>query len=288
MKYPVVATTYEQYLAEIERFPLLTPKEEFDLAVRWYRHRDIEAAKRLVTSNLRFVVKIALEYKRYGAQLIDLIQEGNIGLMKAVKRFNPYKGYRLISYAVWWIRAQIHAFLMKTWSLVKIGTTQAQRKLFAHRKELATLGSPQDERIQRTTESLAKELKVKDKEVLEMELRLSARDFSLDAPIKGETEGTTYLDQWAHEAPNQETRLVEVDRMKRVRSSIEQAMKKLSPRENEVVERRLLTDPPMTLQKIGEEFHISRERVRQIEASALKKLRASLTLPKELLPAATG
>ncbi|MBI4208954.1 MAG: RNA polymerase factor sigma-32 [Deltaproteobacteria bacterium] len=288
MNFQGVATTYQLYLAEVEHFPLLAPKEELDLALQWRTHHNIEAARRLVTSNLRFVVKVALEYKRYGAPIMDLIQEGNIGLMKAVKKFDPHKGYRLISYAVWWIRAQIQSFILKTWSLVKLGTTQAQRKLFAHRRELATLGSPTESPAQKTVESLAKELNVKNEEVLEMELRLSARDFSLDSQIDGDSQTTTYVEQLADESADPEISLVQVDEQKQIHASIRQAMNVLTPKETQIIEKRLLTEPPRTLQEIGDELKITRERVRQIEEQALKKLRTSPSLSKELLPATLG
>ncbi len=288
MSFQGLATTYSLYLAEVERFPLLTPKEERNLAIQWHKHHDVEAARQLVTSNLRFVVKVALEYKNYGAPLMDLIQEGNIGLMKAVKKFNPYKGYRLISYAVWWIRAQIRSFVMKTWSLVKLGTTQAQRKLFAHRHELATLGSPEENPVQKTAESLAKELHVKNEEVLEMELRLSARDFSLDSRREDGTQATAYAESLMDESSDPETSLVQVDEQKHLHASVRRAMNALTPKETLVIQKRLLTESPRTLQEIGDELKITRERVRQIEEQALKKLRTSISLPKELLPAVAG
>jgi RNA polymerase sigma-32 factor len=288
MTFQGVATTYQLYLAEVERFPLLTPKEELDLALQWRTRHNIEAARQLVTSNLRFVVKVALEYKRYGAPIMDLIQEGNIGLMRAVKKFDPHKGYRLISYAVWWIRAHIRSFILKTWSLVKLGTTQAQRKLFAHRRELATLGSPNESPAQKTAESLAKELNVKNKEVVEMEIRLSARDFSLDSQINDDPGTTTYAEHLPDERIDPETSLVQVDEQKQIHTSLHQAMNALTPKETLVIEKRLLTESPRTLQEIGDELKITRERVRQIEEQALKKLRTSLSLPKELLPATLG
>src|SRR3989304_8225256 len=179
---PVVKNSLETYLVQINQFPLLNQEEEFKLAVRYRKHNDIEAAHKLITSNLRFVVKVAFEYKSYGVKLLDLIQEGNIGLMMAVKKFNPYKGYRFISYAIWWIRAYIQNFIIKTWSLGKIGTTQAQKKLFYKigkvRKAMEAEGTDD-----KKYELLASDLDVAKKDIIEMEQRMSSRDLSLDTPF---------------------------------------------------------------------------------------------------------
>ena len=192
----------ESYLAQINQFPLLTRDEEFKLAVKYRKYNDIESAQQLITANLRFVVKVAFEYKSYGVKLQDLIQEGNIGLMMAVKKFNPYKGYRFISYAIWWIRAYIQNFIIKTWSLVKIGTTQAQKKLFYKigkvRKALESDG-PREKKYER----LAKDLDVAKEDIIEMEQRMAARDLSLDAPFD-EGQELTHLDLLREDSPNQE------------------------------------------------------------------------------------
>src|SRR4030066_1992334 len=189
---PVVKNSLESYLTQINQFPLLTQEEEFKLATRYRKNNEIEAAQKLITSNLRFVVKVAFEYKSYGVKLQDLIQEGNIGLMMAVKKFNPDKGYRFISYAIWWIRAYIQNFIIKTWSLVKIGTTQAQKKLFYKigkvRKALESDGA-----IEKKYELLAKDLDVAKEDIIEMEQRMAARDLSLDAPFD-EAQELTPLD----------------------------------------------------------------------------------------------
>src|SRR5512139_2768355 len=195
----------ESYLREINPLPLLTPEKEFKLAVRYRKYNDREAAEELVTSNLRFVVKVAFEYKTYGIKLLDLIQEGNIGLMMATMKFNPYKGYRFISYAVWWIRAYIQNFIIKTWSLVKIGTTQAQKKLFYKigkvRKALES-----DSENERKYERLAQDLEVAKEDIIEMEQRMSARDLSLDAPFDEDRE-LTHLDLLHEDSLNQEETL---------------------------------------------------------------------------------
>jgi len=199
---PVVKNSLETYLMQINQFPLLTPEEEFDLAVKYRKDNDIGAAHKLITANLRFVVKVALEYKSYGVKLLDLIQEGNIGLMMAVKKFNPHKGYRFISYAIWWIRAYMQNFIIKTWSLVKIGTTQAQKKLFYKigkvRKELES-----DPGNEKKYERLAKDLDVPKEDIIEMEQRMASRDLSLDAPFD-EGKELTHLDLLHEESPNQD------------------------------------------------------------------------------------
>jgi len=265
---PVVADALTQYLSRVEGFPLLSREEEHDLAVRYYEHKDIEAAHRLVTSNLRFVVKIAMEYRHYRARLLDLIQEGNIGLMIAVKKFNPYKGYRLISYAVWWIRAYIHAFIMKTWSLVKIGTTQAQRRLFA---EFSSSRNKDDN----AHAAIAEKLNISEKEVVEAEMRMSRPDFSLDAEL-GDGSRFTHLDLLADSRPSQEETLEEKEEKNLIERNLHKAIQKLHPREEFVLKHHLLAENPMTLQEIGKKLNITRERVRQIEEKTIAKLRQHL------------
>lgn len=206
MKLPIFTGTLDLYIAEINRFPILTPEEEFKLAMRLKKDNDMEAAEKLIVSNLRFVVKIAHEYRSYGFKLADLIQEGNIGLIHAVKKFDPEKGYRLISYAVWWIRAYIQNYLIKSWSIVKIGTTQAQRKLFFKlnqaRKQLETISKKNPE-----FSEIADSLGVKGSEVAEMDLRMGARDLSLNKLI-GDDGETSHLDFLTHDGDNQETSVI--------------------------------------------------------------------------------
>lgn len=276
---PVVRDSLELYIKEINRFSLLSREEESELAMRWYEHQDVRAAHQLITANLRFVVKVANEFKRYGAKLKDLIQEGNIGLMMAVKKFNPHRGYRVISYAVWWIRAYIQNFIIRTWSLVKIGTTQAQRKLFFKLRE-ARRKIEAENREDRASE-LAKALDVRDSDVIEMELRLAARDFSLDAKIDGES-NTAHLDTLPDHGPSQEEVLARAEQQVLVRKSLEVALNKLNERERTIIEQRLLAEKPRTLKDLGEEMNISRERVRQIEEATKKKMR------KYLAPALAG
>ena len=260
----------ESYLREINHFPLLTPGEEFKLAARYRKHNDREAAEELITSNLRFVVKVAFEYKTYGIKLLDLIQEGNIGLIMAIKKFNPYKGNRFISYAVWWIRAYIQNFIMKSWSLVKIGTTQAQKKLFYKigkvRKALAADGESEGK-----YEHLASDLDVKKGDIIEMEQRMSARDFSLDSPLDDNHE-STHLDLLQESSLNQEESLG-LEQEKKIRErEVLSAMKHLNYKEEYVIRNRIMSDSSLTLREIGSHLKLSRERVRQIESEALKKL----------------
>lgn len=285
MRLPAVTDILDLYIAEINRFPILTPDEEFRLAVRFRKFNDMEAAEKLVTANLRFVVKIAHEYKNYGVKLIDLIQEGNIGLMHAVKKFDPYRGYRLISYAVWWIRAYIQNFIMKSWSIVKIGTTQAQRKLFFKlnqaKKELESLSRKNPE-----FSEIAQLLNVKEHEIEEMDQRIGGRDVSLDATINDEGE-SAFIDQLVDDGHSQEEVLIKKEEAALVKKNIAGALQKLSERESYIVQHRTMSDEPETLQEIGDKFHITRERARQIEQEALRKLRTALPYlgpEPELLP----
>ena len=261
------------FLKEIEKYPVLSKEEEYKLAVRYSEEKDLEAANTLVVSNLRFVVKIASEYLSYGFPLSDLVQEGTIGLMKAVKKFDPYKGYRLISYAVWWIRAGIQNHIMKFWSHVKIGTTQAQRKLF-HKigRAKKELNIENNEMTENEVLKVANLFGVKDKDVIDMEFRMASRDFSLDS-ASTEDNTVTYLDALSDGRANQEDVLQSLETDKLAMEGIRYGLEKLSPREQKVIERRYLKTPPEKLRELGEELGISKERVRQIEVNALKKLK---------------
>lgn len=272
---PVVKNSLQTYLIQINQFPLLTPEEEFDLAKKYRESNDISAAHKLITSNLRFVVKVALEYKSYGVKLLDLIQEGNIGLMMAVKKFDPDKGNRFISYAIWWIRAYMQNFIIKTWSLVKIGTTQAQKKLFYKigqvRKALES--DPENEK---KYELLAEDLDVPKEDLIEMEQRMASRDLSLDAPFD-EGKELTHLDLLQEESLNQEETLAH-EQEKGVRErEVQKALKRLNDKEVFIIKNRIMSDDPLTLQEIGTQLKLSRERVRQIEGEALKKLKKEMS-----------
>jgi RNA polymerase sigma-32 factor len=269
---PAVADNLTLYLAEINRFPVLSAEEEHRFAVKFYEEKDLDAAHRLITSNLRFVVKIAAEYRSYGMKMLDLIQEGNVGLMMAVRKFNPFKGFRLISYAVWWIRAYIHNYIISTWSLLKIGTTQAQKKLFfkLNQAKNAIKGLTGDDDLEATALSLD----VKETEVEEMEQRMRGES-SLDAEVL-DGEGFTLLESLADDRQNQEELLGDLQEQVLLRNEINQALTGLNEKERFVIEQRVTADTPMTLQEIADHFSISRERVRQIEEGALKKMRTAL------------
>ena len=275
MEVPAVTGTLDLYMAEINRFPILAADEEFRLAVRLKKYNDMEAAEKLVVSNLRFVVKIAHEYRNYGLKLADLVQEGNIGLMHAVKKFDPYKGYRLISYAVWWIRAYIQNYIIKSWSLVKIGTTQTQRKLFYKlaqaRKMLQNLSEKRPE-----FEEIAETLGVRPEQIEEMDLRMSSRDLSLDAQVTEDGE-STHMDYLMYDGEDQETTLIKKEEMALVQHNIAGALAKLSEKESFIIRNRVMADNPLTLQEIGDRYHVTRERARQIEKQALRKL--ALAIP---------
>jgi RNA polymerase sigma-32 factor len=273
-------SSLERYMAEVNRYHVLSREEEQTLARRFYYEGDLCAAHHLVLANLRFVVKVAHEYRGYGLKVLDLIQEGNIGLMIAVKNFNPEKGYRLISYAVWWIRAQIQSFVLRSWSLVKLSGSKIHRKLFFKlrgvraRAEAAAQGQEVVSRQQ-----LAEKLDVGEDDILEMETRLAARDFSLDTALDDSSStSTTHLDRLTHNT-QQETTLSAEDKLVQAQSThllqqhIQGILDELNDKERTILEDRLLNDEPKTLADLGSQWGISRERVRQIEHKVIQKLR---------------
>ena len=267
----------DQYISEINRYSVLSREEESRLARKYRDAQDLDSAHMLVVSNLRFVAQAAHEYRGYGLKLLDLIQEGNIGLMMAVKKFDPEKGYRLISYGVWWIRAYIQNFIMRSWSLVKLGTTQAQRKLFfklRSERERANKRAGDGERA--STKSLADRLAVGEKDVVDMEQRLAARDFSLDVELQ-EGARQTHLDLLTDELEeSQEELYAEKEEREVLRTKVDEAMEAFNEKERYIVQNRLMTDEPQTLQTIGQNFGISRERARQIEGNVIRKIRVAL------------
>jgi RNA polymerase sigma-32 factor len=271
---PVLSDSLSLYIAQIRDFEVLSKEEEYRLSHAYHVHGNLDAAQRLICANLRFVVKIAHEYRGYGLKLLDLIQEGNIGLMKALKKFDPERGLRFITYAVWWIRAYMHNFIIRNWSLVKIGTTQAQKKLFFKlnqaRKTIQRLTGGDD------TQAIALELNVRDKEVEDMSLRMAGRDTSLDATLI-EGEGFSLLDSLPDERENQEDLLINNQEKELKASRVHDAMCHLNERERRIVEDRILSDEPCTLQALADDYGISRERIRQLEKNALEKLRKALT-----------
>jgi RNA polymerase sigma-32 factor len=277
---PSTTSSLELYLSEINRFPLLTVDEEQRLARLFRESGDTRAAHRLVTANLRFVVKVAYEYRSYGFRMADLIQEGNIGLMKAVQKFDPDKGIRLISYAVWWIRAYIQNYILKSWSLVKLGTTQAQRKLFFSlartKRELDKLSVEHGiDSDGQDAAKVAKKLRVKPGEVREMEQRMEGRDLSLDAPM-GEDGGYSHVDFVVSGASSQDDELSGAQEQQMLTGKVGDALARLDARERFIIEMRVMSDRPLTLKELGEHFGFSRERARQLEIRAKEKLKQEL------------
>jgi RNA polymerase sigma-32 factor len=284
MNYPVLSNNLDIFLAQIRSIKPLSAEREFEVAIKYSETGDVEAAHELVVSHLPFVVKIAYKYKYYMLPMQDLIQEGTIGLMKAVKRFDPHKGYRLVSFAIWWIKAYIKNFILKSWSLVKLGTTQAQRKLFFR---IGDIGEhlDQDSRDTRIGE-LASELKVSTDDVIEVEARVRARDRFLNETV-GEDRDLTAIELLEDLGPDQEELLIEHETSKELKTATRRALKKLDQRERFIIKKRFMEESPWTLQKLGEHFGTSRERVRQLETRALTKLRREFSpyLFQEAVPA---
>lgn len=276
---PVAEDGFQKYLAEVKLFPLLTPEEEIALANDLRENHSKSAAHRLITSHLRLVVAIASKYKGYGLPIVDLVAEGNIGLMQAVKKFDPDKGFRLATYAMWWIRASIQEYILKSWSLVKIGTTTAQKKLFfglnKAKKRIKALeaGDLRPEHVAQ----IADEMNVADYEVVDMNRRLGHKDLSLNVPMIGH-EGTIseWQDRLEDESDNQEIVIAETQEERYRKILIQEAMAQMSEREQEIIKARKLTDPPIILEELSEKFSISRERVRQIEVRAFEKLKENV------------
>ena len=266
-----------QYMAEVRRHPLLTREEEHALAVRWVEGNDAEAAKQLVTSNLRLVVKIAHEYKRAYQNLLDLVQEGNVGLIQAVKKFDPYRGVKLSTYSGWWIRAYILKFILNNWRLVKIGTTQNQRKLFFNlRKQVDRL---KQAGVDPTPERIAAALDVSEAEVIEMDRRLSAPDMSLDAPLTGggdEDDGRTRMDIIEDSSDDPEVEVESTEFKDILHAKLRRFGATLSGRELEIFRDRIVADEPITLQELGDRWGVSRERARQLEKRMVLRLREFL------------
>ncbi|MGB3274052.1 MAG: RNA polymerase sigma factor RpoH [Xanthobacteraceae bacterium] len=265
------------YLAEIRKFPMLEPHDEYMLAKRWREHDDREAAHKLVTSHLRLVAKIAMGYRGYGLPISEVVSEGNVGLMQAVKRFEPDKGFRLATYAMWWIKASIQEYILRSWSLVKMGTTANQKKLFFNlRKAKSKISALDDGDLHPDQVKLiAKRLGVTEQDVVEMNRRLGG-DASLNAPIRDDGEPGEWQDWLVDHAPSQETVLAESEEYDHRRRALVGAMKVLNPRERRIFEARRLADDPMTLEDLASEFGVSRERVRQIEVRAFEKVQSAV------------
>jgi RNA polymerase sigma-32 factor len=274
---PVPTTSLEHYVAEISNYPVLSRKEEYDLAMKYKKDGDLEAARKLVTHNLRFVIKVSNEYKDYGISIMDLIQEGNIGLMKAVQRFDPTKGYRLISYAVWWIRAYVQNYIIRTFRLIKLGTTEAQRKLFYKlRSTKLKMGITDEAPTPKEYKAIAEELRVPLKSVIEMDQRMTSRDVSLNALVSRTGEKATYIDFIEDQVVSQEELISSIEEQEKVKKNLRIAVKSLNDREQYIIKSRVLKQRPLTLEELSKQLKVSKERVRQIEKSALKKMKAFL------------
>jgi RNA polymerase sigma-32 factor len=265
-----------RYLQEIRQFPMLDPDEEFMLAKRWKEHADAKAAQKLITSHLRLVAKIAMGYRGYGLPIGEVISEGNVGLMQAVKRFEPDRGFRLATYAMWWIKASIQEFVLRSWSLVKIGTTANQKKLFFNLRRLKGQIQALEEGDLKPDQVklIARRLGVEEEEVISMNRRLGG-DTSLNAPVKADAEGE-WQDWLVDDSANQEETLVENEEADLRKALLAEAMTKLSERERRVLEARKLQDDPATLEDLSQEFGVSRERIRQIEVRAFEKIQKAV------------
>ena len=265
------------YLEQIRRFPMLEPQEEYMLAKQWREQGDRDAAHRLVTSHLRLVAKIAMGYRGYGLPISEVISEGNVGLMQAVKRFEPEKGFRLATYAMWWIKASIQEYILRSWSLVKMGTTANQKKLFFNLRKAKSKISALQEGDLRPDQvaSIAKRLGVTEKDVVDMNRRLGG-DSSLNAPIREDGDSGEWQDWLADDSASQESVMAEGEELDNRRKALSQALGVLNDRERRIFEARRLADEPITLEELAEEFGVSRERVRQIEVRAFEKVQKAV------------
>jgi RNA polymerase sigma-32 factor len=262
-----------RYLRDIWRFPVLTADEEYMLALRWREHGDVDAAHKLVTSHLRLVAKIAMKYRGYGLPVADLLSEGNIGLMKAVKKFEPERGFRLATYAIWWIKAAMTEYVLRSWSLVRMGTMAAQKKMFFNLRRLKSRLEILDngDISFDDARALAKRLNVSEEEIVDMNRRISSRDASLNTPL-GEEEGMEFQDTLVDDSPSPEALAIRGDEASRRRRMLVDALKTLNERERHIFVERRLKDDPVTLEELGQQYGISRERVRQLEARAFEKV----------------
>jgi len=281
IRLPVLAqdASLVRYLNEIRQFPMLSEEEEHSLAMKWYTEQDLKSAQKLVTSHLRLVAKIAMQYKGYGLPMNDIISEGTVGLMIAVKKYDPYKGYRLATYAMWWIKAQIQDYVLKSWSMVKMGTSATQKKLFFNlrkiRNRLMHMNQgrlPSDE-----ADIIAKELNVPKSDVIEMNNRFNHYETSLNDSAYSE-EGTEVLDTIAEPSDNQEVLLLESSEMEFKKKKLAKAMETLNDREQEIIRERKLKENPTTLEVLSKRFKVSNERIRQIEEKAMQKLQAAVAV----------
>ena len=278
-----------RYLAEIKKFPILAPEEEYMLAKRWEEHQDTEAAAKLVNSHLRLVAKIAMGYRGYGLPVGELISEGNVGMMQAVKRFDPDRGFRLATYAMWWIRAAIQEYILHSWSLVKMGTTAAQKKLFFNLRRLkGQMAALEDGDLKpEQVEKIARVLQVPEQDVVSMNRRLASPDHSLNAPVRADSEGE-WQDWLVDDQETQESELSEREDLTNRRMLLGEALKTLNERERHILIERRLKDEPTTLEELSQQYNISRERVRQIEVRAFEKLQKAVLMANDNAAAATA
>ena len=266
-----------RYLEDIRKFPMLEPGQEYMLAKRWREHNDTEAAHQLITSHLRLVARIAMGYRGYGLPIGEVISEGNVGLMQAVKRFEPDRGFRLATYAMWWIRASIQEYILRSWSLVKMGTTAAQKKLFFNlRRAKSQLQALEEGDLKpENVKKIAKKLGVSEQDVVSMNRRLGG-DASLNAPVRADSESGEWQDWLVDDTPSQEERLVESEESSRRKNYLTKALATLNERERRIFEARRLADDPVTLEELSTEFGVSRERIRQIEVRAFEKVQRAV------------
>jgi RNA polymerase sigma-32 factor len=289
---PSAESGLTRYLEEIRRFPMLEPQDEYMFAKRWREHGDRDAAHRLVTSHLRLVAKIAMGYRGYGLPISEVISEGNVGLMQAVKRFEPEKGFRLATYAMWWIKAAIQEYILRSWSLVKMGTTANQKKLFFNLRKAKSKISALEEGDLRPDQVkiIARRLGVTEQDVVDMNRRLGG-DVSLNAPIREEGDSGEWQDWLVDDISDQETRLAESEESNNRRKALGDALTVLNDRERRIFEARRLADDPITLEDLASEFGVSRERVRQIEVRAFEKVQRAVknrVAAMEMRPAAAA
>ncbi len=266
-----------RYLEEIRRFPMLEPDQEYMLAKRWQEHADSDAAEQLVTSHLRLVARIAMGYRGYGLPIGEVISEGNVGLMQAVKKFDPDRGFRLATYAMWWIRASIQEYILRSWSLVKMGTTAAQKKLFFNlRRTKSQMQALEDGDLRPDqVKAIATKLGVGEDDVISMNRRLGG-DASLNAPVRADQESGEWQDWLVDDTPDQEERLVEAEEFSQRRNYLKSALSDLNDRERRIFEARRLAEEPATLEDLSAEFGVSRERIRQIEVRAFEKVQKAV------------
>ena len=268
-----------RYLQEIKKFPMLEPEEEFVLAKRWVDHSDSQAAHKLVTSHLRLAAKIAMGYRGYGLPTSEIVSEANVGLMQAVKKFDPDKGFRLSTYAMWWIRASIQEYVLRSWSLVKMGTTSAQKKLFFNlRKAKNRIGALEEGDLRKgNVEKIAKDLNVTEDEVISMNRRLSGSDASLNAQVVTDGEGAAEWQDWLEdENADQAANYEEQNELNSRKELLSEALKILNEREQDIILKRKLEEPPLTLEELSVSYNVSRERIRQIEFRAFEKLQTKM------------